>query len=578
LASSKAVPVRAVRPSREPGPLAQWATRSAKKAAYAGRWYGASLGAALVASGVTGQHELVWMDLGGCVTVVGQKYLENSSWGRRHHKNRRKLQRRYQGHASMFELQRKLSVSAARKHAMKLGLDPEGAEVIIGDTIGHPKQVVAANRADSLLAVAPPQTLKTALISCWVEDAPGSCVAFSSRGDQYRHTALNRGRRGEVLVLNADALKGIPQTFFLDPVAGCEDPRVAMRRASDFMAASPRDPGGKDKWHEARGASLLRLMFHAGALAGLSLREVTAWVSDPRTEDPLKVLEAAGNYEWAAELAALCEQEGDFFSSVVSSAESALAWMKDPWMARIACPADGENVDLWQFLKRGTGTIYVVGEDREFGSLSPYFAFVAAEVFHTARQVAEAQGGKLRRALTMAIDEAATICPVPLHKWSSVAAGYNISLIAAIQALSQLPARWGPHDGDTILTNFTTKIIGGGFTKPEDLEALSLVCGEHEVPVRGRKGEFMRERLYPPERIRLLDNWHALVIHRNTRPVEVVIRPVWTRAWYQRVPDFAETRPGAPPESPVGAYVPSAPALPGPAEAVAEPEPALRME
>lgn len=564
MANSKAVKART--PS-EPGPLVQWAGRTARQAAYAGRWYGASFGAALVASGATGQAELVWMDLGGCFAIAGQKYLEGTSWGRRHGRNRRKQQRRYQGHASMFELQRKLSVGAARKHAMKLGLDPEGAEVIIGETLSHPKLTIAANRADSLLAVAPPQTLKTALLSCWVEDAPGSCIGFSSRGDQYRHTALNRGRRGEVLVLNADALKGIPQTFFLDPIAGCEDPRVAMRRASDFMAASPRDPGGKDKWHEARGSSLLRLMFHAGALAGLSLREVAAWVSDPRIEDPHKILEAAGNYEWAAELDALCEQEGDFFSSVVSSAESALAWMKDPWMARIACPQDGENIDLWKFLEDGAGTIYVVGEDREFGSLSPYFAFVAAEVFHTARQVAEAQGGRLRRALTMVIDEAATICPVPLHRWSSVAAGYNISLIAAIQALSQLPARWGQHDGDTILTNFTTKIIGGGFTKPEDLEAISLVCGEHEVPVRGRKGEFMRERLYPPERIRLLDNLHALVIHRNTRPVEVLIKPVWARAWYQRVPEFpAPVTGGPPPPAPGPVPVPAPPDNPGPAQ------------
>lgn len=570
MANSKAVKLRQ---PREPGPLTQWAARSAKQAAYAGRWYGVSFGAALVASGATGQHELVWADLGGCAAIAGRKYLENTSWGRRHGKGRRKQQKRYQGTASMWEIQRRLSVAAAQRHALKLGLNPEGAAVVIGDTLNHPKQSIAANRADSLLVVAPPQTLKTALISCWVEDAPGACIAFSSRGDQYRHTALNRGQRGEVLVLNADALDGIPQTFFLDPIAGCEDPRVAMRRASYFMAASPRDPGGKDRWHEARGAGLLRLMFHAGALAGLSLREVSAWVSDPRCEDPLKIMEAAGNIEWANELAALCDQDGDFFSSVVSSAESALAWMKDPWMARIACPQEGENTDLRRFIEQGTGTIYVVGEDREFGSLSPYFAFVAAEAFDTARQVAESQGGKLRRGLTMAIDEAATICPVPLHKWSSVAAGYNILLIAAIQALSQLPARWGPHDGDTILTNFTTLVVGGGFKKPDDLEALSMVCGDHEVPVPGRKGEFMRERLYSPERIRLLDTWHALVIHRNTRPVEIMVKPVWTRAAYQRVPDHPVPASGGqqPPDAPVPSFTPAAPYTPGPVEAELQP-------
>ena len=45
----------------------------------------------------------------------------------------------------------------------------------------------------------------------------------------------------------------------------------------------------------------------------------------------------------------------------------------------------------------------------------------------------------------------------------------------------------------------------------------------------------LEERLYPPERIRLLADWHALVIHRNARPVEVKVTPVWKRRGYERV-------------------------------------------
>jgi type IV secretion system protein VirD4 len=555
---------------REPGPLTQWATRTAGQAAHASRWYAGTLGAGVVAAEASDAHELFWICVGGCAAIAGKNIAGNFSWGSQRGGAARRHRRRYQGAASRMELLRKLSVPAAQKHAIRVGLDPEGAPVIIGKS-GKPAQIIAGTRADSYLAIAPPQTLKTALLSCWTEDAPGACITFSSRGDIYRHTALNRGRRGRVLVLNADRLHGVPQTLFVDPVAGCEDMRIAMRRAADFMAASPRDPSGKDRWHENRGAGLLRIMLHAAALAHGSMRDVAAWVADPHREEPMKYLTEAKSFEWAEKLAALCEQDGDFFNSVISSAEACLTWMDDPWMAAIACPPQGQATDLREFIEDGTGSIYVVGEDREYGSLSPYFAFVAAEVHHTARQVAEAQGGRLRSALTMVIDEAATICPVPLHRWSSVDAGYNITLMAAIQALSQLPARWGEHDASTILTNFTTKIVGGGFTRGTDLEDLSVLCGEYEVPLRrDQKGEQhrnapgIRERLYPPERIRLLETWHALVIHRNTRPVEVVITPVWARPGYQKVPEPAAyaSGDGQPPSWPTRVREPVEPVLP----------------
>jgi type IV secretion system protein VirD4 len=548
---------------REPGPLAQWTRQAASSAAHVSRWYAASLGASVLASSATGQWEIMWAVAGGCAATAGRNTVSGLSWGQTaRSKAHRRHRRRYQGAASKLELRRKLSPQAAQRHAIRVGLDPMGAPVILGRA-GRPPQVIAGNRSDSYLAIAPPQTLKTALLSCWSEDAPGSCITFSSRGDIYRHTALNRGRRGKVLVLNADRLGGIPQTLFVDPVAGCEDQRVALRRAADFMAASPRDPSGKDRWHESRGVNLLRIMLHAAALAGGSMRDVAAWVSDPLNEIPLKVLQHAGSDEWAAELAALCAQEGDFFSSVVSSAEATLGWLKDPWLAAIACPPEGKATDIRQFIREGSGSIYVIGEDREYSSLSPYFAFVAAEVFHTARQVAEEQGGRLRSSLTMVIDEAATICPVPLHRWSSVAAGYNITLMAAIQAMSQLPARWGEHDASTIITNFTTKLIGGGFTKAADLEDLSLLCGE--IDVKGSRGQpDHRERLYSPERIRLLETWHALVIHRNTRPVEVIITPVWSRRGYQKVPDPVPAGYGPPPADPGAAGIPAAPHWPAP--------------
>jgi hypothetical protein len=206
-------------------------------------------------------------------------------------------------------------------------------------------------------------------------------------------------------------------------------------------------------------------------------------------------------------------------------------------MRRAACPA-GDGFDCRAFADGGTGTVYLIGADSDHGSLAPYFAAFAAEMFEQLKQAAARNGGRLARPATLALDEAATIVPVPLHKWTSVAAGYGLTVIAGIQALSQLAARWGEHDAKTIRTNFTVKLIGGGFTDDAELEALSAVCGMRDTwdhtrhPDGSRTRTPRQERLFPPERIRMLAQWHLLIVHRNTRPVETVITPVWELPGY----------------------------------------------
>jgi len=231
-----------------------------------------------------------------------------------------------------------------------------------------------------------------------------------------------------------------------------------------------------------------------------------------------------------------------YWSAISNGVGQALAWLEDDVMEAIACPAPGAGVNLREFIEHGAGTIYVIGADREHGSLAPYFAALGAEAFHTARSVAEAQPGRrLRRPFVIVADEAATIVPLPWDKITAVSSGYGIGVTACVQADSQITERWGEHRAKTIRTNFTVKIIGGGFTDRGELGDLSAICGDRDTwqhaDARTQTGAAQpsRERLYPPERIRLLADWHALVLHRNARPVEVKVTPVWKRRGYERV-------------------------------------------
>jgi type IV secretion system protein VirD4 len=506
---------------------------------------------------------------------------EAHGWHRSGGRAAMRHRRRFQGTASRKDIRASLSPQAAVRKARATCPDLPAwqAPILIGRAKGHD---VAGTRADSYLVIAPPQTLKTAVIASWAQDAPGALLATSSRGDLYRHTAIPRARSGEVLVLNADGDPSIPCNLAWSPVGGCEDPEVAIRRAGDLMAAAPRDSSGKDAWHEDRGAQLLRYALHAAAVSGADMRQVAAWVHDPLADDLMRILITHGYPGWAGKLAGLTEggREGDYISGLISSAAAAIGWMDNPLLAALACP-DGPGFDAREFIEDGTGSLYLLGEDRPHSTLAPYFAALTSEVFAAARAAAEACGGRLQFPLTMALDEAATICPVPIDRWSAVAAGYNITLIAGIQAKSQL-ARWGDAGAATIWNNFTTKVVGGGFTDPGDLEALSAVCGERDTwhhvrnSDRSRTKQPATERLFPPEKLRLLAKWHALVLHRNTKPVEVVVTPVWERRGYEPVTPLSSLGHAEPLAigPPHGEPIPMPAAAPAPVEA-APPVPQL---
>ena len=543
-----AKPVAAEPARKTPGRVSRAARRRAEHAAKVTAPYAALLGVSAAADLATHEPLLLGVGLGGAAVHAAIRLQEHRDWHRKGGKGAMRRRRKYQGEATRRELRAKLSPHAAAKHARRAcpDLEPDAAAVPLGRSRG---QDVAGTRADSYLVIAPPQTCKTALIAGWALNAPGALLATSSRIDLYLHTAIARMARGPVWVLNPEGDGGIPSSFAWSPLDGCADARVAARRAGALMAAAPADKGGKDAYWDAKGADLLRLMLHAGALAGATMIEVTTWVRNPESPAPAAIL--ASEYAepgWAEELEALCANQ-EQIGHVAAGAAGALRWMNDRAMKRAACPS-GDGFDCRAFAEDGNGTVYLIGADSDHGSLAPYFAAFAAEMFEQAKQAAARNGGRLARPLTLALDEVATIVPVPLHKWTSVAAGYNITVIAGIQALSQLAARWGEHDAKTIRTNFTVKVIGGGFTDDAELESLSAVCGmrdtwDHTRNPDGSKTRTPRqERLFPPERIRMLKQWHLLVVHRNTRPAETVVTPVWDLPGYRKADLPGQVYPG----------------------------------
>lgn len=154
------------------------------------------------------------------------------------------------------------------------------------------------------LIMAPPRTFKTALLADIILRYPGAVVSTTTKADVFALTSGARLLIGPVHVFNPQNIGGLPCTFRWNPVAGCQDQAVAIRRADGF-AGGPSTEGIEDaSFWSSKASSYLRALMHAAALAGGDLRLVVSWALGS-AEDAEHILAGSGALQWAAELAEL---------------------------------------------------------------------------------------------------------------------------------------------------------------------------------------------------------------------------------------------------------------------------------
>ena len=94
--------------------------------------------------------------------------------------------------------------------------------------------------------------------------------------------------------------------------------------------------------------------------------------------------------------------------------------------------------------------------------------------------------------------------------------------------LAQLQARWDTAGAHAIWDTAGIKVILGGVTDTDTLEDLSRLCGEVALRTRtltvaedGRRAyatSYQAARVLPPELLRALPEWRALIIRGNLSP------------------------------------------------------------
>jgi type IV secretion system protein VirD4 len=401
---------------------------------------------------------------------------------------------------------------------------------------------------------------------CRIIDAPGAVIATSTRADLYEETHRLREQRGPVFVFNPSGMGGIATDVTFDPLTGCADPKTAVDRAGDLIAgASPSigatSQGDREHW-AGQARDTLAVLMHAAALGGASMRDVHAWVSNPkpqynRIREMLEASpEAAG---FGHELEHFVNTNDRTLTSITQSIRPALMWLHDPGAARAAGqPVTSPIIDHTgvtvplpdgppalaldvEALLLQAGTVYLLGA--EDAQLAPLLTALTGHIARTGRQVAgRLPDGRLDPPATFALDEAPNICMIPLDKWTSDFGGRNMPMHILAQSSAQLAQRWGAHGAAAIVNNAGSLLIFGGAKDEADLRAHSTLIGDREerVITRDHRGKVISETTHrvpiiTPAQLAQLPKFRVVVLCAGLPPVIGKTERYWKRADYRAV-------------------------------------------
>ena len=404
-----------------------------------------------------------------------------------------------------------------------------------------------ARLEDQVLVLAPQRVGKSGVIADRIVDHPGAVLATSTKDDLFKMTGADRSRLGLVHVFNPQGVGNVTSTLRVDLLGPCRDLVMAHRMAAWLSGGSKGGAHGNIEWFEQKGEVALAGLLFAAAVTGSTITDVFRWVQLDGHQVALKALADYGTPEMLAVVRRMLA-DNRTSGSVRDTIELTLSWASVPGLAQAVTPEPGDTVfDVDEFAF-GRGTLYMIASGDEDSPVTPLFRALASYVHYQAGLIGtRTRAGRLDPPLLMALDEVAVICPVDLPAMLADAAGKGILIMPVVHSVSQLEDKWGKAGGNTIWATCGTKVLLPGISDADTLENVSKLCGSitTTITVADGKPERITARVVPPELLRMLPDWNALVVRMNLSPVVVRVRPVWKRP-DRRFPHRYANRPHRP--------------------------------
>ncbi|GLY80445.1 type IV secretory system conjugative DNA transfer family protein [Actinoallomurus iriomotensis] len=434
------------------------------------------------------------------------------------------------GFASGWEVRKLLSARTVQNKARQVRpatgnrsareVKPEEVGFFIGRDIRSRRKLYMSLEDMMIVVAAPRQGKDVHFVTPFTIDAPGPCIVTSSRRETFVNTAMMRARYGEVYVFDPFNWTGWPNRLRWSFLDGCQDINVCAVRSGTLAQTSGFEIAGSGATRTAGVVTILRCLLHAGAIGGLTIRDVVRWVHEANSDEALDILrrgesEGRATPGCAAQLE-FAGQDKNFWSGAIQ----VMSCFSIPQILDDLSPSPDEAFDYKEFLK-GRNTLYFVSKQQsDYGGIAPIVTTIVEQFFRSARGAAMRQPtGRLEPPLTFELNQVTDICPMPgLPTYMGESGGYGISVHAYLTSLADARKKWGSDGAARLWDNATFRVISGGTGTAKDLAELSELVGKHD----GRPA-------LQPEEIRTMPFGRAAVVAGTARPVEMWLTPWWKR-------------------------------------------------
>ncbi len=500
---------------------------------------------------VTGCTIPVWQiraaDVGAVLVIVALTVWALWAWARYLQSDAKFVAdlRRRPGFATATEIRRHLSAAAVlrRGDVLRRGsgrLVPSDVGWRVGRSHGTD---VYVSIEDSVALEGPPRSGKgyRVLISA-ILDWAGPLVTTSTTNDNLTATMRMRQRRGEVFVFDPQNLSGVRDTVGIDPIAGCEDPLVAVQRGAAIVTGTALGASATNQEWAAAAATVLSRLLHAAAVGGRDVTDLHEWGSTPAlARTAVEILRSDGAPGWGDGLEAILTGDEKLRSSTWFGVQGAVAPLAIPQIRDVLRPTDGRRFEPETFLS-GHNTLYLLGSGSGAGAMGGFLSAVLDDVVEVARRKALASpGARLGEPLGLVLDEIAN-----LFRWAALprvmadGGGRGICTFVVLQALSQAETAWSRAEADTIWGAATAKVLLGGAAGVAHLRDIETLLGYRERRRTQRSWSTDRAGLHTSEHherlplmsadeIRRMPQDIGLLAYRNRRGVLLDLT-----AWDQR--------------------------------------------
>lgn len=427
---------------------------------------------------------------------------------------------------------------AATTTAKRLGVD-QSPGVPIGLTVGGRRQIYGTWE-DMHVDIWGPRTGKTTSRAVpAILDAPGAVLVTSNKRDVVDATRDVRAGGGSVWVFDPQGIALEEPVWWWNPLSYVTDEVKAAKLAEHFAAGS-RDPGARtDAYFDPAGQDLLAGLLLAAALDKRPITDVYLWLTRPKNDDAVSILNAHGYTLTADQVAGVISAPERQRGGIYGTAQQMAGCLTNRSIARWVNPQRALDTrpqfDPAAFVRAGAGTLYSLSKEGR-GTAGPLVTALTVAVVEAAEDLAaRSPRGRLPTPLLGVLDEAANVC-----RWRELPNLYShygsrgIVLMTILQSWSQGTEVWGEAGMKKLWSASNVKVYGGGVSEASFLEDLSRMIGDYDRQssslstgrgFRTVSRQLQRDRILDIADLAALPRGRAVVLASGSRPTLIHTQP-----------------------------------------------------